>query len=130
MTTTLTIPKANVPIGRVTIGGIDYDVAQHPEFVRLFFDFARRVGGTTAPTNNELSGHVETLDSDAQMSRSDPSAQEALRAVDELRNEIASLRSDCDGLRSQIADRDSELAGLRSLSDLRSTVEQILDRLV
>ena len=130
MTTTLTIPKENVPIGRVTVGGVDIDVVQSPEFVRFFFDLARRVGGTKAPTNNDLSGHVATLDSEALMARSDPDAQDALRAVDELRNEVASLRSDCDGLRSQIADRDAELAGLRSLSDLRSTVEQILDRLV
>lgn len=130
MTTTLTIPKTDIPIGRLTIDGVQYDVPQHPEFVRFFFDLARRVGGVTAPTNTDLSVHIATLDSEAQMPRSDPGAQEALRAVDELRNEFASLRNDCDALRAQIADRDAELAGIRAIADLRPRVDQLEDRLV
>lgn len=128
MSTTLTLPKSNVPIGTVAIGGVSYDVAQNAEFTRLFYDFFRRVGSTTAPTNNDLSMHIETLDSEAQMPKSDPSAQEAIRAIDELRNQFSSLRSDCDNLRSQILERDAELVGLRSVFDLRSRVEQLEDR--
>lgn len=129
MTSSITTPKMNVPIGRVMVGGQSYDVDQHPEFVRFFFDLFRRAGGTTAQTNVEISGSLSALDSDAQMARSDPIAQEAMRAVDELRNEFSSLRSDCDSLRGQIADRDAELAAMRAALDLRSRVEQLEDRL-
>ena len=130
MTSKVTPPKNIVPVGTVTIAGVSYDVAQHPEFVRFFDDLVRRAGGITAPTNTELSTHIATLDSEAQMPRSDPGAQEALRAVDELRNEFSSLRNDCDALRSQIADRDAELASLRAMADLRPRIEQLEDRLV
>lgn len=125
---TLTIPKANIPVGSVTIQGQQFQVALNPEFTRFFFDLSRRVGGTSAMTNGDLSNNIDALDADAQISRSDPLAQDAMRAVDELRNEVSSLRNDCDMLRSQIADRDAELAGLRSVSDLRQRIEQLEDR--
>lgn len=129
MTSTITVPKSNIPIGSLTIAGVVYDVPQHPEFARFCYDLVKRVGGVTAQTNNDLSIDIQTLDSEAQMPRSDPGAQEALRAVDELRNEFASLRSDCDSLRSQISDRDAELASLRAIADMRPRVEQLEDRL-
>jgi len=109
MTTTLTVPKSNIPIGTVVIGGATFEVPQHPEFVRFFSDLARRTGGVTAPTNTELSSgvadvasSVATLDNEDAAPRSNPEAREALRAVDELRNELASLRGDNDGLRRRI----------------------------
>lgn len=129
MSTTLTLPKANIPIGTVTIDGVPYDVQQHPEFVRFFYDSQRRAGGTVALTNVEISNGVASLDSDAQMARSDPVSQEAMRAVDELRNEFSSLRSNFDGLRSLLDEREIEFAGLRAVSDLRPRVEQLEDRL-
>lgn len=129
MTTSLTTPKANVPVGRVTINGQTFDVAQHPEFVRFFFDLFRRAGGVTAPTNNDLSTHIATLDSEAQMPRSDTVSQEAMRAVDELRNEFSSMRNDCDSLRAQLADVEAQFAGVRAVADLRPRVEQLEDRI-
>ncbi len=128
MSTTLTTPKENVPIGSVSVGGQSATVTLSPEYLRFFFDLVRRVGGTKAQTNTDLSTHMDEQDSEAAMSRSDLSAVEALRAVDELRNQFASLRNDCDQLRSQLADRDAELAGLRTVLDLRSRVEQLEDR--
>lgn len=102
MTTTLTVPKANIPIGTVVIAGTTFDVPQHPEFVRFFSDLARRTGGVTAPTNTDLANGVTTLDTEDVAPRSNPEAREALRVVDELRNELASLRGDNDGLRRRI----------------------------
>lgn len=128
MSTTVTIPKSNVPIGRLTIDGVDYDVPQHPEFVRFFFDLARRAGGTTAQTNTELADYIASLDSEAQMPRSDPLSERAMAFVEEIRSELLSLRSDCDGLRNQMAERDAEIAGLRAVLDLRARVEQLEDR--
>ena len=54
MSTSITTPKNVVPVGQVTIGGTTYDVKQHPEFVRFFFDLFRRVGGSSALTNADL----------------------------------------------------------------------------
>lgn len=61
MARTMTAPKNQVPIGRVTIGGVTYDVPQHPEFVRFFFDLFARVGGTNAPSNADLSASIATV---------------------------------------------------------------------
>jgi chromosome segregation ATPase len=129
MTTSITTPKSNVPVGRVTIDGKTFDVDQHPEFVRFFYDLFRRTGGSAALTNIELADGAAALDSDAQMLRSDLAAVEALRAVDELRNEFASIRSACDELRSQLSDVEAQFAGTRAASDLRSRIEQLEDRL-
>lgn len=129
MSTTITTPKSNVPVGRVTINGQTFDVDQHPEFVRFFYDLFRRAGGSAALTNIELADGTASLDSEAQMPRSDLSAVEALRAVDELRNEFASIRSACDELRSQLSDVEAQFAGIRADSDLRPRLEQLEDRL-
>lgn len=130
MSASLTLPKANVPIGSVVIAGTRYDVAQSPEFVRLFFDLFRRVGSTAAPTNNDLNTLVDQLESATLNLHNDPSAQEAVRGVDELRNEISSLRSDCDNLRNQLAEANAEMAGLRYVAaEWRPRVEQLEDRL-
>lgn len=60
--TKITPPKVPVPIGRVTIGGQSFDVMQHPEFVRFFFDLFKRVGGTDAMGNAELYALLVALD--------------------------------------------------------------------
>lgn len=125
---TLTIPKSTIPIGTFTFQGQTVSIPASSEYARFFFDLARRVGGVSALSNGDLSDNIDALDADAQFSRSDPLAQDAMRAVDELRQTVSSLRNDCDMLRSQIADRDAELAGLRSIPDLRQRVEQLEDR--
>lgn len=88
-----------------------------------------RAGGALAPTNTELDNALAELESATAAPQSDPQAQEAMRAVDELRNEFSSLRTDCDNLRRQLEERESELAALRATTDLRSRVEQLEDRL-
>lgn len=57
--TKITPPKVPVPIGRVTIGGQSFDVMQHPEFVRFFFDLFKRVGGTEATSLGDLSDLID-----------------------------------------------------------------------
>lgn len=102
MTTTITSPKAHIPIGRVTVGGVEYDVPQHPEFVRFFFDLFRRAGSTEALTNTDLQTLIEHLDSEALMPKTDPVAQQATQAIDELRNELSSIRSEYSTLRARL----------------------------
>jgi hypothetical protein len=64
MSSNITTPKNNVPVGRVSIGGQTYDVAQHPEFVRFFFDLFRRVGGTGGSSNTDLQSSIDELTSE------------------------------------------------------------------
>jgi hypothetical protein len=128
MTTTITAPKSNIPVGTVTIDGMTYDVPQHPEFVRFFFDLFRRVGDTQALTNTDLQTLIEHLDSEALMPKGDPLAQQAMQAIDELRNEVSSVRSDCDNLRAILGEREAEIAAIRPAADLRARLEQLEDR--
>lgn len=128
MTTSITSPKANIPVGTVVVDGVSYDVPQHPEFVRFFFDIFRRVGSTEALTNIDLQTLIEHLDSEALMPKTDPVAQQAMQAIDELRNEVSSVRSDCDNLRSRLDEREAELAGLLAAPDLHGRLEQLEDR--
>jgi hypothetical protein len=51
----LTPPRAGIPVGKVTIQGVEYDAAIHPEWLRylsngLFY----RTGGVSSYTNDEL----------------------------------------------------------------------------
>lgn len=58
---TITPPKASIPVGSVTINGIKYDVPQHPEFVRFFYDFFRRIGGTDGSSSEQLQTQIDGL---------------------------------------------------------------------
>lgn len=59
MSRRITPPINRVPIGTVTINGQTLEVAQHPEFVRFFFDLYTRVGGGVAPSNDEISALID-----------------------------------------------------------------------
>ena len=124
---TITAPKAPIFIGSVVVGGQTYDVAQHPEFVRFFFDLIRRLGGPNGLSNEELLVLVEAAQ--GSVMASGPDAQDAIRGVDELRNEVAATRSDVQALRGEIESLGAELIGLRAMSDLAPRVQRIEDRL-
>lgn len=78
MNTTITPPKAQIPIGTITINGVRYDVAQHPEFVRFFFDLLRRVGGSSATSNTDLASMVEQLQGQEMTMQPTPAQGQAL----------------------------------------------------
>ena len=63
MTSTLTVPKSDIAIGRVTIDGQVYDVPQTPEFVRFFFDLGRRVGGVSGDSSANAKTTYESIGS-------------------------------------------------------------------
>lgn len=87
-----------------------------------------RLGGLVAQSNAQLASEISDLQGAGLDARTDPQSWVALLAIDELRNELASVRNDCDQLRMMLADRDSELLGLRVMTDLRLRVEQLEDR--
>ena len=62
--TIITPPKAQVPIGFVTVAGQRLEVMQHPEFIRFFFDLLRRIGGTSAPSIDGLEAAIAQAEAD------------------------------------------------------------------
>lgn len=125
MTTNFVMPRIDVPIGR-TVGELVYFDAN---FLRSFLQkLSDRIGGDVALSNKELADIADQINADALDQRSDPIAQEALRAVDELRNEVASIRSAFDELRGLLGEHEARIAGIRTTSDMRSRLEQLEDR--
>lgn len=61
---TITPPKAQVPIGYAMLGGQRVDVMQHPEFVRFLFDIFRRIGGASGPSNEDLQDELDQAELD------------------------------------------------------------------
>lgn len=119
----ITPPIARIPIGIVQINGKPIDVQQHPEFIRFFFDLFTRVGGVTGVGNDDLL--LELMNG----SPSDTGAAEALRAVDELRNEVAALRGSNDALRGQLQDLQAQIESQPTFQPLQVRIQQIEDRL-
>lgn len=128
---TLTLPQARIPLGWALLpdprspGGqrrvaVEIDI----EWMRAFLELVARTGGTTGSGGFEDYLPV-LLDSIAP----DPAAQEAIRAVDELRNELASARNEVQTLRALIDDQATELAAHRSTDDLRSQLEDLAAQL-
>lgn len=77
MSTTITVPKNNIPIGRLQIGDQVFDITQTPEFTRFFFDLARRAGGTTALTNTDLENAISSLEIGEMVVQASPTAAAA-----------------------------------------------------
>ena len=86
-----------------------------------------RLGGLVSSSNAELEDEIAQLQGQSFATPSDPQAALANMGVDELRNEVASLRSSMDALMQSLWMRDAELLMLRTQSDLRPRVEQLED---
>lgn len=50
----VTLPRAGIPIGTVSVNGQSVPVALHPEFQRYFETLFARTGGATGAGNDEL----------------------------------------------------------------------------
>lgn len=129
MPRTITPPKNSIPVGLIDFGGKRIEVQQHPEFVRFFFDLFNRVGGVSALSNTDLEAMAQALVDAGAVPSSSPEAQEALRGVEELRQQIASLRGENDRMRSEVEELRAQLEGGLSLQPLEFRVSQIEDRL-
>lgn len=129
MSTVVTLPQARIPLGWVTLAGADGVARRMPveidiEWMRSFLALVDRTGGTTGEA-----GFEDLLAMYFDIPPHDQLAQEAVKAVDELRNELASARSDMHRMLTIIEDQAAELASLRGVYDLRNRVETIEDRL-
>ena len=119
----VTQPRSSIPIASVTIAGQRYECATNPEFVRFFEMLIRRIGGTVGMNTDEL------LQLALEPISRDPSAQEALRAVDELRNELESVRATSTGLLARLDELLSQIEAQPNIQPLANRISQIEDRL-
>ena len=125
MTASVSLPQARIPIGYAMVQGQRVPVEIDQEWMRSFASLLDRSGGVSGDTS-----FAEYLPIFFDVPHTDTSAQEALRAVDELRNELASTRSDLQAVRALL---DQALAMLETpapTNDLRIRVEQIEGRLM
>lgn len=129
MARTVTPPNASIPVGLIELDGQRIEVKQHPEFVRFFFDLFTRAGGVSALTNTELQTLAQSLIDAGAMPVSNPEAQEALRGVEDLRQQLSSLRGDNDRLRAEVEELRSLIEPAPSLWPLEFRVSQLEDRL-
>ena len=122
--TPLTLPQARVPFGWADVAGARTPVLIDLEWMRALSTLVDRAGGVTGDASFEdvapvLLGAPGTS----------PEVQDALRAVDELRNELAGARSDIGALRSMVDELTAQLGQQPAAPDLTGRVQQIEDRL-
>lgn len=124
--TTITLPHARIPLGWVTMDGqsrripVEIDI----EWMRALLGLVERSGGVTG--GESFAAYLPAL---FDPKPSDPAAEQALRAVDELRNELACAKSDAERLARVVDELQTSLAEIRPDHQLRARVEQIEDRL-
>lgn len=110
--TTVTQPKAQVPIGFVTVAGQRLDVMQSQEMVRFFASLVQRAGGTSGTGTEELTlsqfedaGIEESkalLFALTDEMRARPEAPVHAVTQDDPSGELASLREEVAALRSRL----------------------------
>lgn len=118
-----TLPQARIPLGWAIVAGQRTPIEIDIEWMRAFTELLRATGtGSDSSVADLLPLFFATAPTD-------PLAQEAIRAVDELRNELASARSDVQNLRGDVEALSAQLASPRPDIQLRNRVELIEDRL-
>jgi hypothetical protein len=116
----LTLPQARIPLAWAVIDGVRTPVEIDMEWMRVFIELLDRTGGISGDTN-----FSEYLPQFFDAPHTDAAAAEATRAVSELRNELASSRSELQTIRSLIEEQAAALAEARSFSDWKSRIEEI-----
>lgn len=121
---TITLPQARIPLGYAVVQGVRVPVEIDMEWMLAFTRLLERTGGVSGDTN-----FSEYLPQFFDTPHTDAAAAEAIRAVDELRNELASARSEQQVLRSML-DEIASMIDTTTTNDLRNRVEQIEGRLL
>ncbi len=124
MTVPVSIPQARVALGWVMVNGVRTPVEIDMEWMLTFTRMLDRTGGVSGDTN--FSQYINQF-FDAPLV--DTRLPEALRAVDELRQELSSTRSDVSQLRGMIDELTNAMAAMPSTEQFRSRIETIEGRL-
>ena len=120
----LTPPRAGIPVGKVTIQGVEYDAMIHPEWLRYLsnglFD---RAGGVAGPSTVEA----------AQEAGGNAGTEEARAAITELRSDMEQFANHgriaaSEEMLLQLASMDP-FAMMAQISALREQVATLTDRI-
>jgi hypothetical protein len=123
MSKVVSFPQARIPLGWAMVDGSRVAVEIDQEWLRALTDLLNRTGGVSGDTSFDqyVPMFFDTPHTDA-------TAREAMTMIDELRNELASARSEQQQLRSMLEDLASQLQSNPN-TDFRNRIEQIEDRL-
>ena len=123
MSKVVSFPQARIPLGWAMVNGSRVAVEIDQEWLRALTDLVTRTGGVSGDTSFDqyIPMFFDTPHTDA-------TAREAMTMIDELRNELASARSEQQQLRSMLEDLASQLQSNPN-TDFRNRIEQIEDRL-
>lgn len=124
MTLTITLPQARIALGWVVVQGKRLPVEIDMEWMLAFARLVDRTGGTSGDTN-----FSEYINQFFDAPPVDAGTREALRAVDELRNELASSRGDVQALRGLVEELTARIAEPPQTDQLRNRIESIEGRL-
>lgn len=108
MPSVVTLPQARSPLGYVTVAGQRIPVEIDREWMRAFTDIVTRSGGTSGTGTDSILESINDLFSTTRPS--DAAAQDAARAVDELRNDLASARGELQAARNRLEQLEDRLA--------------------
>lgn len=119
----VTQPRGGIAIGQVRIGAQAYQVDLNPEFNRFFETLVRRVGGAVGMDFSEL------LQLATEPVPQSTAGHDAMRAAEELRHEVESLRSSNTALLQMVDELRNQITEQPSIQPLAARVQQIEDRL-
>lgn len=124
MSLPITLPQGRIALGWVTLQGQRIPVEIEMEWMLSLSRLVERTGGTSGDTNFD-----EYINQFFDVPPTDAGAREALRAVDELRNEQESTRADLRALRGLIEELAASAAAPLQIDQLRNRIASIEDRL-
>jgi TolA-binding protein len=125
MTATVALPQARIPLGWAMVQGQRIPVEIDMEWMLVLARLLERTGGTSGDTN-----FTQYINQFFDIPYTDNAGQEAIRAVDELRNELAIAKGEVQTLRAQIEELTAQLAQGSAQVDVRSRIEQLEDRFI
>jgi hypothetical protein len=146
MSLTITLPQARIALGWAVVDGKRIPVEIDMEWMLAFSRLVERTGGTSGDANfseyvnqffdappvdtgaREALRGVDELRNEHSRAQ-DPQIHELTNAVDELRNELAGSRADLQALRGLIEEQAASAAAPQQTDQLRNRIELIEDRL-
>ena len=120
MSAEFTLPQARIPVGWATVKGERIPVQIDMEWMLALSRLFGRSGGVSGDTS-----FFQYITQFFDQPLVDSASQEAIRAVDELRNELVSSRGDMQLLRALIDEQASALVQLRSIDDVRGRLDEL-----
>ena len=123
MSKVVSFPQARIPLGWAMVDGSRVAVEIDQEWLRALTDLLTRTGGVSGDTSFDqyIPMFFDTPHTDA-------TAREAMTMIDELRNELASARSEQQQLRSMLEELATQMQS-NPITDFRNRIEEIEGRL-